>query len=292
MKKLVHVLFVISISVLTVGCDNSKNSLVTPTVLGLSASATTVILLTNDSTEIVVSSGIEPYTITEQADGAIVAVTLSGRVLAINSNTIGTTAVKIKDSSIPAKTITITINVVAAYTTSTSGSLSFNSDRGNFSSNGIGMQTNTLPISGAGVIALSEFDGTLIYAYKVNSVTSIDIVTMFFQSKTNLATGTYEYPSSDKSVEITYSPNVNPADTLTLDRGYILAASANANIETLSSTVIKGVFSGNGYYADNGNYVQSQTIAISNGTFNVPILKIGKRQESVIEQLVLKMIKR
>ena len=279
------------LSIYYTGCDNSDDSPAAPSALGLSATATTVILLTNDSGYVVISNGIEPYVITEPADGTVASAVLGGRVVAITSAALGTTAIKIKDSSIPAKTISITVTVVASYTTPTSGSLSFTSDRGNVSINGIGSLGNSPPTSGAGVIALGEFNGTLVYAYTVHSMTNIEIVTLFFQSKSVLTAGTYTFPSSDKSVEIIYRPNVDPADTLTMNRRYILATTATANVETLSSTSIKGTFSGTGYYDDNGTFVPSQTIAVSAGTFTVPVLMIGKRQESNMEKLIVGMFK-
>ena len=292
MKNIYQIVTIIYISIVLVGCDNSKDSLTPPTIEGLSASASSVILLTNDNTSVVVSNGMDPYMIEEDANGSIAFVQLEGRVLTIKSKTLGATTVKIKDSSTPAKTITIAINVVASYTTNTSGSLSFSSNRGNFSANGIGLKTNSTPASGTGVIALSEFKETLIYAYTVNSPTSIDIVTMLFQGNSNLSAGSYEYPSTGNVVLISYLPNVNPSDSLSTGSSYTLSVSAIANIETLTSSAIKGTFGGTGYFWNNGVDVPSQTINVTNGVFNVPVLKIGKRQENAIEKLIVRSINR
>lgn len=292
MKKFHQVFFVISLSMIFFACDK-EDSVVTPTPpAALSASATNVVLLTSASTTVVISNGTEPYTIVEQPNTTIAEAQMTeSRTLMISSKTLGSTTVKVKDSSTPVKTVSISINVVDAYTTSTSGSLSFSSNRGDISASGIGSLGNNAPTSGAGVLALSDFSGVVVYAYKVNSPTNIDVVTVLFQSNTTLAAGTYGYPSSGKVVQISYMPNVDPTDSLSMDRGYILATSATSTIETLSSSVIKGTFNGTGYYMNNGTAVTSQTISVTNGVFNAPILKIGKRQESAIENLVLRILK-
>lgn len=274
-------------------CDTNDLVATSTPPAGLSASATSVVLLAEGSASIVISNGTEPYSVVEQPNTTIADAQLTeGRTLMIVSRSLGSTVVKIKDSSTPSKTVTISISVIAAYTTSTSGSLSFNSNRGDISMSGIGSIGNNAPTSGTGVIALSEFDGTAVYAYSVNSPISIDLVVMYFRSTTNLAVGSYGYPSTGKVVMITYQQNVNPNDSLSMDRGYILATSATANIETLTSSEIKGTFNGTGYYMDNGTPVSSQTISVTNGLFNAPIFKIGKKQNSLVETLVLRLVKR
>jgi len=293
MQKIFCVLIAVVVTVMNFGCDKEDAVVTSTPPPQLSASATSVVLLTEGSAAIVISNGTEPYSISDPPNTTIAEVQMTeSRTLSIVSKSLGSTTVKVKDSSTPSKTVTISINVVAAYTSSVSGSLSFNSNRGDISISGIGSIENSAPTSGAGVIALGEFSGTVLYAYKVNSTTNIDVVMVLFQSHSNLTVGTYGYPSTSKAVMISYQQGVNPNDSLSMDRGYILATSAIANIETLSSSVIKGTFSGVGYYIDNGTPAPSQTIAITNGVFNAPIVQIGKKQESVIEKIVLQSIKR
>ncbi len=293
MKNIVHLSAVIFIALLYIGCDKDDIVATPSAPAGLSASATSVVLLPEGSATIVISNGTEPYAIVEQPNTTIAEAQMTeGRTLMIKSKILGSTSVKVKDSSTPSKFVTISISIVDAYTASTSGSLSFNSDRGDISMSGIAAIGNNAPTSGVGVIALSEFSGTAVYAYNVNSPTNLDIVTIYFQSNTNLAVGPYYYPSSGKVVKITYQQGVNPNDSLSMDRGYIIATSAMANIEILTSSAIKGTFSGVGFYIDNGTPVTSQTINITNGLFNAPILKIGKKQESIIEKLVLRIVGR
>ncbi len=271
MRKICFVLIAVVITIMNFGCDKEDAVVTSTPPPQLSASATSIVLLTEGSATIVISNGTEPYSISDQPNTTIAEVQMTeSRTLSIVSKSLGSTTVKVKDSSTPSKTVTISINVVAAYTSSVSGSLSFNSNRGDISISGIGSIENSAPTSGAGVIALGEFSG----------------------SNTNLAVGSYGYPSSGKVVMISYQQGVNPNDSLSMDRGYILATSALANIETLSSSVIKGTFSGVGYYIDNGTPVPSQTINVTNGVFNAPIVQIGKKQESVIEKIVLQSIKR
>jgi hypothetical protein len=293
MKNILLVLSMVSIGLISFACDK-EDTVVTPvSEPALVASATSIILLTNASATVVIGNGTEPYTIVEQPNTAIANAQMTeSRTMMISSKAIGSTTVKVKDSSSPVRTISVSIKVVEAYTTTASGSLSFNSNRGNIAVSGIGSLGTTAPTSGAGVIALSEFSGSVVYAYKVNSPTNIDVVTIYFQNNTSLSVGTYYYPASGRVVQISFLQNVNPNDTLSMDRGYILATSAVASIDTLSSSVITGTFEGTGYYMDHGTPTISQTISVTGGLFSAPILKIGKKQESDIEKLVLRIVKR
>ena len=109
--------------------------------------------------------------------------------------------------------------------------------------------------------------------YRVNSATSIDIAVLTFMDSAPIATGSFVSPSTgSKSVTVLYFPAHNPNDTTT--QNLYMLTTATANISAFSSSNAQGTFSGNGMYSANGILVPSNTIAVTSGTFNVPVIPL------------------
>ena len=155
----------------------------------------------------------------------------------------------------------------------TAGTISFSSNKGNFTATGIYDEKATTG-SGAGAFTQSSAGGNTltIYGFRVNSATSIDITVIQFMDSAPIATGSFVSPSTgSKSVTVLYFPANNPNDTT---ENFYLLSTATANISAISASNAQGTFSGNGVYSANGTLDPTNTIAVTSGTFNVPVMPL------------------
>ncbi len=268
---------IICLSFVMLSCDSTSTDGdfgITPNN-GLFLSLSNVTILVGDGAKSIITGGSEPYSISENSNSSTVSVQISDREVRISAIAEGTTTIKIKDSSSPERTATILVAVKTTIVATSSGSLSFTSTQGDFSVKGIGEYGVNPPASGSGAIALQAFDAIMILAYTVNSPTDIDITLIGLESNTSNYSGTFFYPASGKVVFITYFPNVNPNDPLSMDKGFPLAFSATATIQPISSSNIQGTFSGNGYFVNNGVNDLNRTIAVTNGSFSAELITVG-----------------
>lgn len=286
------ILFLIGILLIN-GCDKEKtDNPITPTE-GLSASSSSLKLLVGAEVTVVITGGSLPYSIVEQSNAAVASGTITERTLIVSATSLGSATVKVKDASTPAKTVTISIAVIQSYNAGTSGTLSFTSDRGSFSANGIADVGNQPPTVGAGAIGLKDFDGIVLFSYVVNSPSSIDVTTMSLMSNTTMTTGTYSYPNpGSKQVQITYYKGLDPADTSSSFTAYILITSATLNLDTLTGASMSGTFSGSGWFVDHDTLKQTQTINVANGKFKCPIIAIGGVEQAGLKPEILELTKR
>jgi hypothetical protein len=221
--------------------------------------------------------------------------TISGAILSVTGVTAGSTRVVVKDNSSPAKTVTLPITVKAFSGGFTiAGTLSFISNKGDFSANGIYDPTAT---SGTGAGAMIRSSGGIntltIYGLRINSATNVDITLIQFVDTAPLAIGTFAFTptTSLKSVSISYAPATNPSDT-TAPNFYLLT-SATASISVLSSSDAEGTFSGSGVSYVNAIPDFSQSINVTAGSFKVPVIPISgsvntanKNIESIVKRIV------
>lgn len=176
---------------------------------------------------------------------------------------------------------------------STAGTLAFSSDKGSFSANGV-YNSNATSGTGAGAFLQSSGSNNMlaIYAFRVNSPTSFDITLIQFLDSSPISSGAYSFPptSSSKMVMVNYFPNMNPNDTNNVN--FYSLSTATANISALTTTNVQGTFSGSGMYYMNDNPNPSQTIALTGGTFNVPILPSGglRKSNNTVEKIVNKIL--
>jgi hypothetical protein len=286
------ILFLISL-LLICGCDKetSDNPITAPE--GLSASSTSLKLLSDAEVNVVISGGTLPYSIVEQSNAAVASGSLNERTLVVTTTSLGSATIKVKDASTPAKMVTISIAVIQSYNAGTAGSVSFTSDRGNFSTNGVADVGNQPPTSGAGAVGLKDFDGIVLFSYVVHSTTNIDVTTMSLTSNSTMTTGTYSYPNpGSKQVQITYYKGLDPADTSSAFTAYILITSATLNLDTLTGTLMSGTFSGAGWFVDHDTMKTTQTINVTNGKFKCPVIAIGGVKQAGLKPEILGLTRR
>lgn len=289
MKQNIMLFLFIAVVTLAAGCDNSTDDpLGTDPGSGLSASSTSLSVLLGEKGGTIIGGGSEPYSVISNSNTAAVDAQIVTRQLVVTGIAEGTAAIKVKDSSSPSKTVTISVSVKVSFTTGTAGSVSFTSNRGNYSVNGIGELRTTPPTSGEGAIALQEFGSNFILSYTVHTPTSIDLTLINMESNTGNYAGTYNYPGTGKVVEIGYFPNVDPNDTTFLDNGYALTSSATAVIDSITAVKMKGSFSGTGFFYNKSTANTSLGITVSNGLFNVPIYHTGSMSDAAVPAGVLR----
>ncbi len=286
LKTIINILFVSLALLFLQSCTNESNSTVTDasTVPGISVSSSSVSMLKGDDRNIVLFGGTEPYSVEQISPSSVVTAQTSGRELTVHAETEGSASITVKDASTPARTVTVSVSVQPYFTTAFAGSLSFTSNRGDLSVNGVARYGNAPPDSGSGVIALRDFGSILIVAYTVHSPTSIDMVMIGLSSNTSDYTGTFQYPASGKRVTVSYYPNNDPTDSSYLEKGYFLASSATAAIQSVTATSIKGTFAGNGYYAAYSVPNISQAIQLTNGQFTAPVYTTGTIEDAPLAE--------
>ncbi|NUN70162.1 MAG: hypothetical protein HUU02_10675 [Bacteroidetes bacterium] len=286
MKKIISIICLSSALLSVQSCTNESepSAPAADTKQGISVSSSAVAMLQGDDANIVLFGGTEPYSVEQISQPSVITAQVSGRELTVQAQAQGSATVTVKDASTPARTVTVTVSVVAHFMTGTAGTLSFTSNRGTMTVNGIARYGNTLPDSGSGAIALRDFGSILIVAYTVHSSSSIDLVMIGLESNTSDYSGTYQYPASGKRVTVSYYPNNDPADSSYLEKGYFLASSATATVQSVTAASIQGTFAGNGYYAANGIPNTSQTIQLTNGQFTVPVYTIGTIESAPLSE--------
>ena len=291
MKKNTRNFYLLILALFAWSCDkeSTNNEFGIGAGNGLSVSSTNLTLLPGSEGRSVISGGTEPYSVGENSNSNIVSVQLVSRELQLTALAVGSTTIKVKDSSSPPKSAVISVTVKTSLSANVAGSLSFSSDRSDFSVNGIAEYQLGLPTSGSGAVALQDFESMTILAYKVNSSTSIDMTVIVLESNTSDYVGTYYYPASGKGVFVTMYLNSDPNDSLFLEKGYALKSSATTVVQSISSDAIKGTFSGNGYFVNSKVNVLAQSISVANGAFNVPILHLGTIEGRSIDNSVLSM---
>jgi hypothetical protein len=255
------------------------------------ATPNSVTVVKGSTATVTISGGTTPYNIQTTPTSSVATATISGSTLSITGVGAGTTSVIVKDNSATAKTVSVDITVTATAPTGTSGTVSFNSDKGNFTATGVYSPSATSG-NGAGGFArtISGYNVLEVYAYRFNSATSFDLLFIQFMDTAPIATGTFTYsPTSSKTVTIAYSPGLNPNST-TSD-AYILTSSATAVLSAYSSSNATGTFNGSGVYYVNNTPNTSQTINVTGGTFNVPVSPGGANPvNSKIEGIVKRIV--
>ena len=220
-----------------------------------------------------VYNGTSPYSIQTAPTSSVATATMSGQYVSVTGVGAGTTSVVVKDATTPTpktKAIPIIVTAVGSTTFTTSGSLSFSSNVTSFSATGI-YNISMLTGSGAGGFLTTSND-LLVYGYKYNSSTSVDITMVQFTDASPIAAGTYVYPptTGTKSVTISYVPGMNPSTT-TITSMYF-STSATATISTFNTSTAQGTFSGTGIFVANSVPDFTRTISVTNGSFNVPLV--------------------
>ena len=266
---------------------------VTAAVTTLSATVNPVSVNVGADQQTVISGGTSPYSIQSSPSSSIATASISGATVTVHGVAAGSTSMVVKDNSSPAKTVTINITVNSGSIIFTSsGTLSFSSNVANFSATGI-YNVNALTGSGAGGF-LTTSSNLLVYGYKYNSSTSVDISMVEFTDASPIAAGTYVMPpiTGTKSVTISYIPGLNPSSSTVTDM-YILVISATATISALNTSTAQGTFSGSGLFVSNSVPDYTRTITVTNGSFNVPYLvgvspanPADKNIESIVKKIV------
>jgi hypothetical protein len=266
---------------------------VTATAAALTANPTSVTVVKGSTATVTISGGTTPYTIQTAPTSTVATATISGATLSVTGVAAGSTSVTVKDNSSPANTVTVAITVTTSgggFTTA--GSMSFTSNQGNFSANGIYNPSATTG-TGAGAILQSSGGSNFltVYGFRVNSATSFDIALVQFMDSSPIATGSFVYPptTGSKLVMISYFPAMNPSDTTT--ESFYLLSTATANISAITSSNAQGTFSGSGMFYVNSTPNPSQTINITGGTFNVPVIPggantVNNKIEGIVKRIV------
>jgi hypothetical protein len=144
----------------------------------------------------------------------------------------------------------------------TVSSLSFNSNRGNFSASGV---FDTMLTPGSQTVGAWRFQGTssdsfIVLALIIGSDSSLTVAALFFFKQGTLTAGSLSFPTEAMFL---YAPAVDIQDTTPPSIYTIITG--QASISNLTNTSAQGSFSGNG--SDIFNL--SRLISVTNGSFNV-----------------------
>ncbi len=150
------------------------------------------------------------------------------------------------------------------------GTFSFSSNQGNFIANGV-FDTLMASSNASGAFKYTEGNRTfvMVFAYNVSSQTNMQVVFAgMADTASTTSTGTYSFNNSTGSKVGFFGYFPNLADTSSAAKFFVLTNGA-MNVSSLTATAIAGTFSGTGVNV----FDTLQTIALTNGTYNSPIVE-------------------
>ncbi|MFA6455316.1 MAG: hypothetical protein WCW40_00740 [Bacteroidota bacterium] len=154
----------------------------------------------------------------------------------------------------------------------TAGTFSFSSNRGNISANGIFDTLYTAKnASGAFRFKSGNANIVVVFAYNTVSQTNVQVAFVGVVDTVNaIAVGSFPFTltTANKRAFFGYFPNA--ADSTAATQFYGLT-SGSVTVSAISATQITGTFSGTGY--DQNNSANPQTIDVTGGTFNTPVVE-------------------
>lgn len=140
-------------------------------------------------------------------------------------------------------------------------SLNFLSNKGNFTANGK-YDTTRAYGTGVGGFRSTSSKNIIVFGYRINSATDVDVVVIGIADTGAIHSGTYIFTGNENVLFLHYYPHVSSGSLSNLGYPYALT-SGNFVISSISSTDIQGTFSGRGAYVVN----PSDSITVTNGSF-------------------------
>ncbi|MBP6672516.1 MAG: hypothetical protein KA247_05175 [Bacteroidetes bacterium] len=170
----------------------------------------------------------------------------------------------------------------------TEGTFSFTSNRGNFTATGVYDTLMTNP-SASGAFTYTEDGKTvvMVFAYNIVSQTNIQMVFSGVADASGTVTaGSYPFnvETGSKVGIFGYFPNL--ADNSAASAFYVLTGGA-MNVSSVSTGAVAGTFAGTGVNVED----TLQTITITNGTYNTPVVERYYETPGTIEALAVEKIK-
>ena len=291
-KLVVCLVLVGCVGVLFTGCKNDDEPTspdgTTPGGGLTSSIPTSILIFAVAEVSAKITGGTPPYSVQSNTNPQVATASISNDTVTIMAVNPGTTIIVIEDSSsspgdaATSNTVTFTVEVWGG-----SGSMSFNSDQGNFSVSGV--LPNLPPGQGAGGVRVvpGDREQLLLFGAALNSATdwSITILCFFSQQSATLDTGTYLFLFP---AVFSWFPHLNPNDSTTSENVFLLS-DGSANLSSLSESHAQGTFSGSGYNIQTGDL-----ISVSNGQFDISYARgeLSPSANDVIEVIVRKIARK
>lgn len=170
----------------------------------------------------------------------------------------------------------------------TEGTFSFSSNRGNFSATGVFDTLMTNP-SASGAFTYTENGKTvvMVFAYNFTSQTNIQMVfSGVADASGTVTTGSYPFNATTgtKVGVFGYFPNLS--DNSAGSAFYILTG-GTMNVSSISTGAVAGSFAGTGVNVED----TLQTISVTNGSYNTPVVERYYDTPSSMEARVVEKIK-
>ncbi len=259
--------------------DSAKRAEVkiTITVSIMATDPTSMKIRAGNGGSINIMGGTMPYYILNAPNPSVATVQLSSNYVYVTAVTAGSTSVTFQDNANPTPhSVTVPIEVTPIPQFTTAGKVSFNSTKGDFSSNGIASQ-DIAPLP-----ANSEGAGCWIYtytpsesfiqlvAYRKKTMDLVDVISITFD-KVGISPGTLPidttYKLNTASVIVVFDGNLR-SQTVDMYR----LTSGSVDITMLNSQYAKGTFSGNAVMIREHTVFPALTNVLTNGLFDVPVL--------------------
>lgn len=265
------------------------------TVAIMAASPSNISLQVGSTQYVSIAGGTQPYAIASLQDTTVASVYLGTSYVLITGVSPGSTSLVVKDNASPANTVTISITVTPKPSFTTAGNISFSSDAGNFSANGIVPEmfpdVRTLPVNSEGAggefyLQSASNNYGVIIGYRKQNQTTADIIEILFAKSTlgrgQVSIDTLEIIENDKANVVF----VIGGDLNSQNPDMYAMHSGTMTFTTLTSKRATGTFSGTATLIRNNVAVSGHNISVTNGTFDVPLLEDiqntisnGKRQQ-------------
>lgn len=228
------------------------------------------------TTSLFIQGGTAPFVIVGPPSDGIASYQMSGSFVTVTALSAGTTILTVRDSAAPSNSASVTITVTPKLVFTSPGKMSFTSNMGEFTADGIYVESGNGPVSGQGAGGFLQgeegyFINCTIIAYRFSSPQSTDVVFLDFTRKdfgpASLAFG--RTSQRIDSAQMVFFLGINPASS-TMDMQYLTAGTMNVSAFTQSQAA--GTFSGYGVMRKNGITGTVGSLTVSNGSFSVPLV--------------------
>lgn len=226
-----------------------------------------------------IMGGRKPYQIMTAPNSAVASIELTTfSSMYVTGVAPGITSVTVRDSAAPFNSITIPIEVLGDPKFVEQGSVAFNSTIGDFSATGVSIpDLNTSLLSGDGAggwLYHSFYSGELItmMAYRMKDLSKFDLI-FITCNKATLTPGSVSIDTlyiKNEIASVGFLFDAVPSQGILL---FYRLTEGTVSFSQLSRTFAVGTFSGKGIQYNDQSIVPGSSVAVSNGTFSVPLME-------------------
>jgi len=259
--------------------DSSRKAevTITVTVSAMALNTETVTIEERQNYYLQIYGGKPPYSVIENTNPSIASASITALTIGGEGFTPGNTVVKIKDSDPMGNSATLYISVTPKPVFTTPGTVSFSSNIGAFSVNGIVVEyIADAPSNAEGAGGIMQGYGKQyieceFIAYKKKSTNIVDFMAIHFH-KTGIGIGTLPVSTRSGRIDSAYIWFVFNGDLNSPTADIQKFSTGALTITAFNEKEISGTFQGSGQLVKDLVPVTGQNFSVADGSFRMPIL--------------------